>query len=121
MLPEYRHDIVQAESSMGLWVEIGFHFGDAFEAGDEDLVRRFFRYAEWCLDTAKKEATDASTAAWCSFYEHIPTIAGLSEQLHRFMPRNRFVQVRDAFRYHTQPDEFERLQKAILLIYDQDA
>jgi len=115
MLPEYRENIAHAENPMGLWVEIDFYFRDAFEAGDDDLVRRFFRYAERCLDTAKPEATDASTAAWCAFYEHIPRVAGLSEQLHRFMPRNRFVQVRDAFRYHISQEEFDRLQKAILL------
>jgi hypothetical protein len=88
-----------------------------FNKGGEDLVGRYFRYAEWCLDTAKQEPTDASTAAWCAFYEHLPKIAGLAEQIHRFMPRSRFVQVRDAFRYHTSAEEFERFQKTVLLSY----
>jgi hypothetical protein len=118
ILPEFRDDIAQADEPMALWVEIGFRFRGVFRKGNEDLVRRYFRYAEWCLDTAKQEPTDASTAAWCAFYEHLPKIAGLAEQLHRLMPRSRFVQVRDAFRYHTSSDEFERLQKDILLSYD---
>lgn len=118
MLPEFRDDITQADEPMALWVEIGFRFQDAFRKGDEDLVRRYFRYAEWCLDTAKQKPTDASTAAWCAFYEHLPHIAGLAEQLHRFMPRSRFVQVRDAFRYHTSDGQFAHLQKVVLLSYD---
>ena len=121
LLPEYRHAIAKAESPMGLWVEIDHHFRDAFGAGNDDLVRRFFNYAAWCLDTAKQETTDASTAAWCAFYEHIPRVAGLSAQLHRFMPRDRFMQVRDAFRYHTGAEEFDLLQKAILSSYDHAA
>src|ERR1700679_1799256 len=94
MLPEYKENIAHAENPMGLWVEIGFHFQDAFGASDDDLVRRFFRYAEWCLDTAKQETTDAPTAAWCAFYEHVPLVAGLPDKIHRFIPRSRLLQVR---------------------------
>ena len=117
ILPEFRNEIAQADNPMALWVEIGVRFCDAFEKRNEDLIRRYFRYAEWCLDTANQDPTDASTAAWCAFYEHLPEIAGLAEQLHRYIPRTRFIQIRDAFRYHTNPDEFESLQRTILLSY----
>jgi hypothetical protein len=118
MLPEFRDMIAQAEQPMQLWVQIGAHFQDAFRNGNDDLVRRFFNYAAWCIDTAKPQATDASTAAWCVFYEHIPGVDGLTAQLHRFMPRNRFIQVKDAFRYHIDENGFDRLQKAVLSSYD---
>ena len=117
MLPEFRKEIAQADTPMALWVEIGFRFQDAFEKGDEDLARRYFKYAESCLDTAKQQPTEASTAAWCAFYEHLPDIPSLAEQLHRYMPRSRFLQVQDAFRYHTTPEEFEHLQRTILSSY----
>ena len=114
-LPEFRATIEEADSPMALWVELGLPFENAFRAGNEDLVRRFFRFAEWCIDTAHQQATDASTAAWCAFYEHLPRIAGLPEQLHRFLPHNRFLQVQDAFRYHTTDEEFARFRESYLL------
>jgi hypothetical protein len=118
MLPEFRDEIAQAEKPMQLWVEIGFRFKDAFRTGDDDLVRRFFKYAEWCIDTANPHPTDASTAAWCAFYEHLSGVDGLPETLHRFMARSRFLQVKDAFGYHTSKEEFGRLQQGILSSYD---
>lgn len=108
--PELRIKIEHADSPMALWIELGSSFQDAFLAGDDDSVRRFFRFAEWCLDTADQQATDSSTAAWCAFYEHVPRIAGLVEQLHRYLPRSRFVQVEEAFRPHTAAEKFARLR-----------
>jgi hypothetical protein len=95
-LPEFRGIIGQAKSPMGLWVELDLRFKDAFLVGNDDLVRRFFRYAEWCTDTA----------VWCVFYEHLPRVAGLADQLHRFLPCQRFLRVQDAFRHHTTESEF---------------
>jgi hypothetical protein len=118
MLPEFRDIIAKAEQPMQLWVEIGARFQDAFRTGNDDLVRRFFNYAAWCIDTAKPQATDASTAAWCAFYEHLPSVDGLPQQLHRFMPRTRFIQVKEAFRYHSGENEFDHVQKVILSNYD---
>jgi len=105
-LPEFRGTIQKAESPMALWVELHLRFEDAFRTHNDDLVRRFFRYADWCIDTAETQPTDASTAAWCAFYEDLPRVTGLAEQLHRFLPRQRFLRLQDAFRYHTTDPEF---------------
>ena len=117
-LPEFRDAIEQAESPMNLWCELFLRFEDAFRADDDDSVRRFFRYAEWCSDTAQLRPTDASTAAWCAFYEHLPRVAGLAEQLHRFLPRQRFQRVQDAFRHHTNEQEFTRFRDVYLANVD---
>jgi hypothetical protein len=55
-LPECRDANEHADSPMALGVEIGYRFQEAFKNGDEDLIRRYFRYAEWCIDTAKAQA-----------------------------------------------------------------
>src|SRR4051794_29423646 len=71
-LPEFREIIEQADRPMALWIEPHLRFEDAFRSGNDDLLRRFFSYADWCIDTAKPRPTDASTAAWCAFYEDLP-------------------------------------------------
>ena len=114
VFPEFHSVIEEAGSPMELWIELGVRFQSAFREGQDDLVRRFFHYAGWCLDTATKQATGVSTAAWCAFYEEIPMVPGLTEQLHRFMPRDRFLQIQDAFRYHISESEFMRIREKFL-------
>ena len=99
---------------MALWCEVHSLFEDAFRHGNNDLVGRVFQYAAWCIDTAKPQPTDASTAAVCAFYEHLPLIAGLPEQLHRFLPRQRFLHIQHAFRYHLTEPEFVHFRDAYL-------
>ena len=95
-LPEFRDVIEQADDPMALWVELFIPFEHAFRAGDHDLMRRVFQYAAWCLDTATDKATDASTAAWCAFYEDLPGVPGLVDQLPQFLPWERFLRVEAA-------------------------
>lgn len=99
---------------MALWVEISLQFEKAFRVHNDDLVQRFFRYAEWCIDTAQPLPTDVSTAAWCAFYEDLPQISGLAGQLHRFLSRQRFLHLQDAFRYHIDESEFVRFRDTFL-------
>jgi hypothetical protein len=113
-LPGLRSIIEGAESPMALWCEVRFAFEDAFRRSDEDLVRRVFSYAAWSIDTAQSQPTDASTAAVCAFYEHLPQIAGLADQLHRFLPRQRFLHIQDAFRYHLSESEFAHFRDTYL-------
>jgi hypothetical protein len=113
-LPELRDRIEHADSPMRLWGDILLRFEDAFRAGNGDLTSRFFRYAEWSLATAQREPTDASTAAWCAFYEHLPRVSGLAGELHRFLPRHQFLRVQRAFRHHLTEAEFARFCDAYL-------
>ena len=99
---------------MGLWVELHLRFENAFRDGNNDLVLRFFRYADWCIDTAEHRPTAAPTAAWCAFYEDLPRVDGLAEQLHRFLSRKRFLRLQDAFRYHTTEPEFAHFRDTFL-------
>ena len=113
-LPEYRATLQVADSPMAAWVELNPGFEEAFRAGNEDLLLRFFAFAEWCLATAPDQPTDASTAAICGFYEHLPLVPGLAEELHRFLPRKRFYQLQEAFRYHTTEAQYIHLRKCFL-------
>lgn len=94
---------------MALWIEIFLPFEGAVQAGDEALVRRVFQYAAWCIDTAAEQATEASTAAWCAFYEHIGRISGLWERLPRYLSCDRFSQLSPALRSGMTEETFLRL------------
>jgi hypothetical protein len=109
-LPEFRAVIESAATPMALWVELVLRFEDAVRLGDEGLVRRFFAYAEWCWDAAPGQATEARTAAVCAFYEHLPLVRGLGDQLHHHLPRQRFLAIQDAFRHHLGEAEFARFR-----------
>lgn len=95
---------------MALWVELFIPFEHAFGAGDDDRVRRVFQYAAWYLDTAQQQATDASTAAWCAFYEDLPGVPGLVEQLPQFLPWERFVRVEAALRTSLDEEALTRVR-----------
>jgi hypothetical protein len=109
-LPELRTLVERAGSPMALWVDLAIPFEDAFGAGDDDLVRRIFDYAAWCLDTASREPTDASTAAWCAFYEDLPDVPGLVEKLPQFLTWEHFLRVETALRTSLDDDALARVR-----------
>lgn len=113
-LPECRELAAAAATPMDLWLELWLRFEDAVRQDQEDFVRRCFAYAAWCWDAAPGQATAARTAAVCAFYEHLPRLPGLADRLHRFLPRQRFLAVQDAFRYHLGEAEFARFRDSYL-------
>ena len=108
-LPEFRAVIERTDSPMALWVELVIPFENAFASEDYDLVRRVFQYAAWCLDTAQAQPTDASTAAWCAFYD-LPGVPGLIDRLPQFLPWDRFLRVEPALRESLDEDALARVR-----------
>lgn len=52
-LPGYRYLIEEAENPMALWIELHLKFEDVYKAKplDDDLIRRFYEYAHWCIQS----------------------------------------------------------------------
>ena len=74
LLPGKREIIEEAESPMALWINLWLEFEDAAKQNDDATVRRILEYAFWCISPAAGELpSDASTAAVCAFFEHLPT------------------------------------------------
>jgi hypothetical protein len=69
-LPELRDTIASADSIMLLWIELRMKFEDAYrEPRNDDLIRRIYSYADWCLAAPRNEDAghDPPTAARTCF------------------------------------------------------
>jgi hypothetical protein len=112
-LPEYRGLIDAADNPMALWIELHLKFE---RATDEDLIRRIFEYARWCMQRSGegRYLSDAGTAAVCAFYEHLPQHADIRRDLSRWLTREEFANLRDAFRYHLSEAEFASFEAEFL-------
>ncbi|MDR3447959.1 hypothetical protein [Dyella sp.] len=72
-LPEHREIVDRARTPMAMWIELHLRFEDAVEDGDQHMVKRFLRYADWCMsEEAGRLPSETSTATACAFYEHLP-------------------------------------------------
>jgi hypothetical protein len=103
-LPEYRDIIQSAESPMSLWIELMYFFEKLYDAPvqDKDKIKKFYEYAEWCLLSPGRGqySSDAGTAALLAFYEHLPKISRIREDLPNWISYNLFKQLKPVFRYH---------------------
>ncbi len=112
-LPEYRGLIEAADNPMALWIELHLKFE---RVSDDDLIRRIFEYARWCMKSSGegRYLSDAGTAAVCAFYEHLPQNADIRCELPRWLTREEFASLREAFRYHLSEQEFSDFEAEFL-------
>ena len=117
-LPEYRRIIEEAERPMALWIELHLKFEDIYRAEvlDDDLIRRFYEYARWCLESPGEGRclSDAGTAAVLAFYEHLPQLGVIRRDLPRWLSRDEFMGLRDAFHYHLSEEQFASFESEFL-------
>ncbi len=100
LLPGQRHLIEQAENPMALWLELRLVFEEAVSAGDRDCARRVLDYAAWCVSEAAGELpSDASSAAACGFYEHLPENASHWAYFNEWFTPEEFRRLRPLFGY----------------------
>jgi hypothetical protein len=112
-LPECRTLIESSDSPMALWIELHLRFE---RLNDDDFTRRIFEYARWCVESPGDggHLSDAGTAAVCAFYEHLPQQAAIRRDLSRWLTREEFTNLREAFRYHLSEQEFLEFEKDFL-------
>jgi hypothetical protein len=78
LFPELRCDLTGRDYTVySLFFDLKPMLREAFEAGDEGLVRRIFGFAEWC---AAQTAQELWSAAGVAFYEHLFDYPAYSER-----------------------------------------
>jgi hypothetical protein len=109
------HPIAELEGPMMLWIELGMLFEDAYEAEppNEDLIRRIYELAFWCLEHGQRHPTDAGrdlpTCVAVAFLEHIPAHPEARADMPRWFTREEILHMRGIFSYLIGEDEYDRL------------
>lgn len=113
ILPEMEEDTNPSDNPMALWIEIRMEFDHAYkEPRNEDLIRRIYGYAGWCLEQGERTdhaETDLPTCVVVCFYEHIPTREASRQDMPRWFSRADIVLMKEIFSYHLNLDEYGRL------------
>jgi hypothetical protein len=110
ILPAKRELIEEAESPMALWIDLWLEFETAAEQNEEATVRCILEYALWCISPAAgKLPSDASTAAVCAFFEHLPTDEALWPRLPQWLSPSQFESVKRFFHYFLSEADVARL------------
>lgn len=109
-LPAHRALIEAAESPMALWIELRLRFQDAFEAKDDRAMRAMLTYAAWCISPAAGPLpSDASTAAVCAFYEHVPQDRKYWPKMREWFTPAEFAALQGPFRYFLSESDMREL------------
>lgn len=111
-LPEFQKEIARAESVMGLWIELGYHFQRAYrDPRDDSLIERIYSYADWCTAApgTHDAGTDPFTAVACAFYEHIPQSAAARDDMPRWFTHQQVLDSTEIFSRFLEPAEFQAL------------
>lgn len=113
LLPEHREIIEAAESPMALWIDLHLEFDRAMANPESELIKRFLRYAAWCISSAAgKLPSDTSTAVVCAFYEHLPQKQSNWPHFRKWFSRSEFDSLLPIFSYHISAQQLEALKKS---------
>jgi len=69
------------------------------EKQNEDLIRRFYNYAQWCWQS---RIDDVVNSVACAFYEHLPTTPVFRQDMSRRFGPSAFKELKNVFCYHLQ-------------------
>ena len=114
--PELAERAERWETPYLLW----FDLRDAFEteyrkpSRNEQLIRRIYEFAEWCVKQPQSStaAGDLATCVSACFYEHIPQTAEALKEMPRWIPRSTVLQMKEIFTYHTGEGGFQEILQA---------
>jgi hypothetical protein len=112
-LPELRVCIEQARTPMALWIELKLAFDEAVRRKDASSIRRTLRFADWCCsDRSGRLPNDASTAAVCAFYEHLPDDRTCWHRFSEWFFPHEFERLLPIFAFHLSAPDLEILKSA---------
>jgi hypothetical protein len=108
--PDLRSQIERTESVGMLWIELYSTFCRAHEEPvDNDLIRRFYLYAWWCLKESK--STEVSDKAGMGFYEELPMNKLVRERMQEFLTTGQFMKAAGYICHFLGSEEFEKFKE----------
>lgn len=78
----------------------------------DDLIKRIYDYALWCLEEAPRGKTaedDIFTAIIVCFFENIPLSPHIYQESYKWIPRNWFVDMKEPFLYHGSESDYQKI------------
>lgn len=113
-LPELAREIGDAATPMSAWIEIEIAFmsGYASEPINEDLIRRVYAYAYWCLDHGSRATNaeyDLPTCVAVCFLETLPSRPEIRKDMQRWFTLEEVRGMKDIFTYNATDEEYAEL------------
>lgn len=107
-LPEMRKDIKSSINIYDMWLFLWIAFKEHYEHTpvNRDLIKRFYKFANWCVWDAESE--EIANAAAINFYEYLPTIEAVRQDIPFNMVKEDFIGMKNLFRYNLSEEEFEQ-------------
>ncbi len=91
-----------------VWVELRLVCEAAHKRGDDDLLHRIYDYARWCWQSP---APHLRRAVEFAFYQHIPVIPVLRQDMRRRFTRSQFDELREPFSRQLSSDAMAQLER----------
>ncbi len=114
MFPELCERFAEADTPYLLWFELRAAFERAYEGEprDESMIRRIYRYSDWCADQPQGEtaADDLLTCVAVCFYEHIPGHPAAREDMPRWWCAEDLDCEPHVMQHHLTQEEFRELR-----------
>ena len=110
-LPECRKQLQAEKGTTMFFHHLGEVLYRAHLSKDEDLIRRIYDYAMWCLAApeGKDARDDLPTSITCSFFEHLPTHKEVRVEIGRWLSRSALEGMREVFLYHGTDEQFREM------------
>jgi hypothetical protein len=104
--------IEKFDSPYMLWIELGHEFKRAYAAPvNEDLIRRFYMYADWCWRQRSHKELDLNNCVAVCFYEHLADHRAVRDDMPRWLSPDKFRDIAGLFEWRLGQDEFIALKR----------
>lgn len=109
MLPDCT-DIITKHGlkATALWAELRTVCEAAHKRGDDDLLKRIYDYAKWCWQSNAEHLQQAVSFA---FYQHVPIIPSMRQDIHRWFSVAQYQELREPFSRQLSDSELAELER----------
>src|SRR5262245_30277607 len=112
LLPEFSALIERFDSPYMLWIELGLEFERAYGPPvKEDLIRRFYTYADWCWRQRAQKELDLNNCVAVCFYEHLADHQAVRDDMPRWLSPEKFREVAGLLEWRLGQDAFLGLRR----------
>jgi hypothetical protein len=118
IIPMFRGRIDEAEDVGMLWIDLSTELENPAaeplylsRPPDEETVASLFRYASWCLSSGDEKAQNAAIV---EFYEMLPVLPRVREDLHKYLSTQEFLGLKELFEYNLSKAEYEEFIREFL-------